>query len=94
MDSDHLAALHAYDEWQTSKQSGAERSFCWDNFLSLSTLQTMEDMRYQFLNVLADIGFVDKSRNQQVIYILYEVGALQKQPQCHNLLVTHCMRCC
>ena len=37
----------------------------------------MEDMRYQFLNVLADIGFVDKSRNQQVIYILYEVGALQ-----------------
>ena len=36
----------------------------------------MEDMRYQFLNVLADIGFVDKSRNQQVIYILYEVGAL------------------
>lgn len=93
--SDHLATLHAYDEWQTSKHSGAERSFCWDNFLSLSTLQSMEDMRYQFLNVLADIGFVDKSRNQQVISMLYEVGALQKQPRCHHkLLVTQCMRCC
>lgn len=60
--SDHIAVLKAFEGWKNAKRSGKERAFCWENFLSPLTLQMMEDMRNQFLNLLSDIGFVDKSR--------------------------------
>ncbi|XP_030443031.2 LOW QUALITY PROTEIN: DExH-box ATP-dependent RNA helicase DExH1 [Syzygium oleosum] len=60
--SDHIALLKAFKGWKEAKQSGKERSFCWENFLSTVTLQMMDDMRMQFLNLLSDIGFVDKSK--------------------------------
>lgn len=64
--SDHIAILKAYDAWQAAKRSGTERSFCWENFLSGSTLQMMEDMRRQFLDLISNIGFIDKSMGPQV----------------------------
>lgn len=64
--SDHIALLKAFDGWQASKREGRERSFCWDNFLSGNTLQMMEDMRRQFMDLLSNIGFLDKSRGLQV----------------------------
>ncbi|XP_041024163.1 DExH-box ATP-dependent RNA helicase DExH1 isoform X1 [Juglans microcarpa x Juglans regia] len=60
--SDHIALLKAFEGWKDAKRNGKERAFCWDNFLSPVTLQMMEDMRMQFLDLLSDIGFVDKSR--------------------------------
>uniref|UniRef100_A0A9I9CWN1 RNA helicase n=1 Tax=Cucumis melo TaxID=3656 RepID=A0A9I9CWN1_CUCME len=60
--SDHVALLKAFEGWKDAKRNGAERSFCWDNFLSPVTLQMMDDMRMQFLDLLSDIGFVNKSR--------------------------------
>lgn len=60
--SDHIALLKAFEGWKDAKRSGNERAFCWENFLSPVTLQMMEDMRNQFLELLSDIGFVDKSR--------------------------------
>ncbi|KAJ7942755.1 putative ATP-dependent RNA helicase [Quillaja saponaria] len=60
--SDHIALLKAFEGWKDAKRYGKDRAFCWDNFLSPVTLQMMEDMRIQFLNLLSDIGFVDKSR--------------------------------
>ncbi|KAI6673971.1 hypothetical protein NL676_001877 [Syzygium grande] len=60
--SDHIALLKAFEGWKEAKRSGKERSFCWENFLSPVTLQMMDDMRMQFLNLLSDIGFVDKSK--------------------------------
>ncbi|KAA8518450.1 hypothetical protein F0562_015924 [Nyssa sinensis] len=60
--SDHIALLKAFDSWKDAKRYGKERAFCWENFLSPVTLQMMEDMRNQFLDLLSDIGFVDKSR--------------------------------
>ncbi|XP_028087894.1 DExH-box ATP-dependent RNA helicase DExH1 isoform X2 [Camellia sinensis] len=60
--SDHIALLKAFDEWKDAKHYGKEKAFCWENFLSPVTLQMMEDMRSQFLDLLSGIGFVDKSR--------------------------------
>ncbi|KAF7147070.1 hypothetical protein RHSIM_Rhsim03G0064000 [Rhododendron simsii] len=60
--SDHIALLKAFEAWKDAKRSGNDRAFCWENFLSPVTLQMMEDMRNQFLDLLSDIGFVDKSR--------------------------------
>ncbi|KAH7854237.1 hypothetical protein Vadar_011602 [Vaccinium darrowii] len=60
--SDHIALLKAFEAWKDAKRSGNDRSLCWENFLSPVTLQMMDDMRSQFLDLLSDIGFVDKSR--------------------------------
>ncbi|XP_008802398.1 DExH-box ATP-dependent RNA helicase DExH1 isoform X2 [Phoenix dactylifera] len=60
--SDHIALLKAFGAWKDAKCSGRERAFCWENFLSPMTLQMMEDMRNQFLDLLSDIGFVNKAR--------------------------------
>nr|DAD48355.1 TPA_asm: hypothetical protein HUJ06_018292 [Nelumbo nucifera] len=59
--SDHIALLKAFEAWKDARNKGRERAFCWDNFLSPMTLQMMEDMRNQFLDLLSDIGFVNKS---------------------------------
>ncbi|XP_010505119.1 PREDICTED: DExH-box ATP-dependent RNA helicase DExH1 isoform X2 [Camelina sativa] len=60
--SDHIALLKAYEGYRDAKRGGNEKDFCWQNFLSPVTLRMMEDMRNQFLDLLSDIGFVDKSR--------------------------------
>ncbi|KAK9122915.1 hypothetical protein Sjap_012517 [Stephania japonica] len=60
--SDHIALLKAYEAWMDAKRNGRDRSFCWENFLSPLTLQMMENMRNQFLDLLSDIGFVNKSK--------------------------------
>ncbi|KAK2968936.1 hypothetical protein RJ640_003623 [Escallonia rubra] len=60
--SDHIALLKAFEGWKQAKRRGKERAFCWENFLSPLTMQMMEDMKNQFLDLLSDIGFVDKSR--------------------------------
>ncbi|CAK9152961.1 unnamed protein product [Ilex paraguariensis] len=60
--SDHIALLKAFEGWKDAKRHGNERAFCWENFLSPVTLQMMEDMRNQFLDLLSDSGFVDRSR--------------------------------
>ncbi|CAK9322974.1 unnamed protein product [Citrullus colocynthis] len=67
--SDHVALLKAFEGWKDAKRNGAERSFCWDNFLSPVTLQMMDDMRMQFLDLLSDIGFVNKSRGPSVSFL-------------------------
>ncbi|CAJ1967277.1 unnamed protein product [Sphenostylis stenocarpa] len=60
--SDHIALLKAFEGWKEAKRRGYEKQFCWDNFLSPVTLRLIDDMRMQFLNLLSDIGFVDKFR--------------------------------
>ncbi|GLT94813.1 hypothetical protein SLE2022_125340 [Rubroshorea leprosula] len=60
--SDHIALLKAFEGYKDAKHSGNERAFCWENFLSSVTLRMIEDMRNQFLDLLSDIGFVDKSK--------------------------------
>ncbi|KAJ8754471.1 hypothetical protein K2173_005632 [Erythroxylum novogranatense] len=60
--SDHIALVKAFEGYKEAKRNRNERAFCWENFLSPVTLKMMEDMRDQFLTLLSDIGFVEKSR--------------------------------
>ncbi|KAI3447410.1 hypothetical protein Pfo_004075 [Paulownia fortunei] len=59
--SDHIALVKAFEGWKDAKDNKKEKAFCWENFLSPVTMQMMEDMRNQFLDLLAGIGFVNKS---------------------------------
>ncbi|PIN10330.1 ATP-dependent RNA helicase A [Handroanthus impetiginosus] len=63
--SDHIALLKAYEGWKDAKRSRKEKTFCWENFLSPVTLQMIADMRFQFLDLLSGIGFVDKSQGPE-----------------------------
>ncbi|KAG9131678.1 hypothetical protein Leryth_009422 [Lithospermum erythrorhizon] len=64
--SDHIAVLKAFEGWKDAKRHGKEKPFCWENYLSPVTLSMMDDMRMQFIDLLSDIGFVDKSRGPNV----------------------------
>lgn len=64
--SDHIAILQAFEGWQMAKRDGRDRQYCWQNYLSSATLSMMEDMRFQFLDLLSDIGFYDHSRGLQL----------------------------
>lgn len=68
--SDHIALVKAFEGYKDAKRNGRERAFCWENFLSPVTLQMMEDMRNQFIDLLSGIGFVDKSRGASVSSVL------------------------
>lgn len=59
--SDHICMLRAFEAWKLAKLGAREVQFCWQKFLSSSSLQMMENMRNQFLDLLTGIGFIDKS---------------------------------
>ncbi|KAH9607253.1 hypothetical protein KSS87_014411 [Heliosperma pusillum] len=64
-DSDHIALLKAYEGWKEARNNRTDRSFCWENFLSSQSLQMIDDMRKQFVDLLSNIGFVDKAKGPQ-----------------------------
>ncbi|GMH22995.1 hypothetical protein Nepgr_024838 [Nepenthes gracilis] len=63
--SDHIALLKAFRGWKDAKHKGEERAFCWQHFLSPMTLQMMDDMQKQFVDLLSDIDFIDKSKGPE-----------------------------
>lgn len=58
--SDHLTVLRAYRRWQeASKRSKyAGKCFADENYLSWKTLETLVEIKNQFLELLISIGFV------------------------------------
>lgn len=58
--SDHLTALKAYKKWlEASKRSSyAGRRFAEDNYLSWKTLNTIIEIKHQYLELLVSNGFV------------------------------------
>ncbi|XP_015438382.1 PREDICTED: putative ATP-dependent RNA helicase DHX57 [Dufourea novaeangliae] len=58
--SDHLTVLKAYKKWlETCARSNyAGQVFANENYLSIRTLYTLADIKYQFLELLVSIGFV------------------------------------
>ena len=81
--SDHLAVLNAFEAWQ---RSGKSRDFCHRHFLSYNTLQMMEEMREQFVSLLADIGFVDKALARDLRRRGYIGGALDAHSNDTNFI--------
>lgn len=64
--SDHIALFNAFKGWKAAKRRGGDRPFCWQNYLSPMTLQMMDDMQKQFIDLLSDIDFVDRSKGLEV----------------------------
>ena len=63
-DSDLLAMLDAYNGWKALSGGYREcNEYCTTNYLSYHTLQQIDQMRGQFLDLLKGIGFVPQSVN-------------------------------
>jgi len=64
--SDHLAVLSAFNQWQELRRrcrsAAEEERWCWDHFVSLPALRTMQDLRAQFAGLLRDAGFVPTAK--------------------------------
>ncbi|KAL3267517.1 hypothetical protein HHI36_011640 [Cryptolaemus montrouzieri] len=58
--SDQMAVLNAYKKWLKAHKTSpiAGRNYANENYLSLKTLISIADVKYQFLELLVDIGFV------------------------------------
>ncbi|XP_043255278.1 putative ATP-dependent RNA helicase DHX57 [Colletes gigas] len=58
--SDHLTILKAYKKWleACARSNYAGHVFANENYLSMRTLYTLADIKYQFLELLVSIGFV------------------------------------
>ncbi|GAQ91802.1 ATP-dependent RNA helicase A [Klebsormidium nitens] len=61
--SDHLAAVAAFEGWRAAGRDGgwrAQQEFCQANFLSRESLQSIEASRADYLENLADLGFIPR----------------------------------
>jgi ATP-dependent RNA helicase DHX36 len=64
-DSDLIAMLRAYEGYKSAQGSGggyrAVQDYCFQNHLSIFTLQQIDLIRGQFLDLLKDIEFVERN---------------------------------
>jgi hypothetical protein len=56
--SDHLGTVNAFEQWSLAEMSRSGRSFSDENFLSGSTLKTIQGLRLQLARGLSEIGGV------------------------------------
>ena len=59
--SDHLTTVNAFSTWRRIRHEHGrnfERQWCRKHFLSLETLETIEDLATQFARQLYEIGFI------------------------------------
>ncbi|KAH8396011.1 hypothetical protein KR222_001821 [Zaprionus bogoriensis] len=93
--SDHLTVLNAYRKWLDVARRGnfaASRNYANENFLSLNTLETIADLKYQYLELLVSIGFVPvnvpRRRKNASDNILELTGHEQNLNGANNRLLT------
>ena len=60
--SDHISYHIAYEAFLKAKASGKAYQFCKEHFLSVSTMYMIGKLRKQFIELLADIGFVSYNK--------------------------------
>jgi ATP-dependent RNA helicase DHX57 len=58
--SDHLTVLNAYRKWKEARKKSryGGQNYAEENYLSVRTLETIGEMKFQFLELLISIGFV------------------------------------
>ena len=56
--SDHAALLNAFTGWRQAERCGQGAAFCWEHFLSNSTLRMAADIREQFRGLLSGAGLL------------------------------------
>ncbi|KAH8273341.1 hypothetical protein KR018_003934 [Drosophila ironensis] len=93
--SDHLTVLNAYRKWLDVAKRGnyaASRNYASEHFLSFNTLETIADLKYQYLELLVSLGFVPvnvpRRRKNACDNILQLTGVEQNQNGDNNRLLT------
>ena len=57
--SDHLMLANVMSEWEEAVKNNHGRDYCWDNFLSETTLRMLDNMKRQFVEHLYNSKFVN-----------------------------------
>eukprot|EP00050_Salpingoeca_kvevrii_P019100 m.82484 g.82484 ORF g.82484 m.82484 type:complete len:1527 (+) comp8262_c0_seq2:687-5267(+) len=67
--SDLLTFVQAFNAWHKLKTQGkgAQYQFCEDNFLSFLTLSQISELRWQYYDVLVDMGFAQRMHESQLV---------------------------
>ena len=60
--SDHLMLANALLDWEDASSAGQSRQFCWEFFLSESTLKMLDNMKRQFAEHLCNLKFLSSNR--------------------------------
>jgi ATP-dependent RNA helicase DHX36 len=60
--SDHLMLANAILDWEAAVSRGDARQFCWENFLSESTLKMLDNMKRQFADHLCQLKFISSAK--------------------------------
>ncbi|CAG9462498.1 unnamed protein product [Pedinophyceae sp. YPF-701] len=56
--SDHVTLVHAFEGWRAAGGYRERSDFCWRNYMRSNTMELMVDLRLQFAELLADVGFL------------------------------------
>ncbi|KAH3823539.1 hypothetical protein DPMN_125346 [Dreissena polymorpha] len=84
--SDHITLVKAYNKWERCRKRGTHRQFCYDNFLSDSTLVMLRKMRDQLAEVLHELGFLrERHINQSEANVYSGNESLVKAIVCAGL---------
>lgn len=59
--SDHLALLWAYEGWENAERDLKGYDYCWENFLSVSSMKGIDALREEFYLLLKETGLVDSN---------------------------------
>ncbi|KMQ97163.1 atp-dependent rna helicase dhx57-like protein [Lasius niger] len=80
-ESDQLTVLNAYKKWLAacSRSAYAGQVFADKNYLSMQTLRTLADIKYQFLELLVSIGFasIDLPKRRPKIDNILEITGIE-----------------
>lgn len=79
--SDQLTILKAYKKWfeACSRSNNAGQTFANENYLSVRTLHTLADIKYQFLELLVSFGFIpiDLPKRQPSVDKILEITGFE-----------------
>ncbi len=64
--SDHLMLANVILDWEDARERGRSRDFCWEYFLSESTLKMLDNMKRQFAEHLHKLQFLDSANYKAV----------------------------
>ncbi|XP_074654331.1 ATP-dependent DNA/RNA helicase DHX36-like isoform X2 [Tubulanus polymorphus] len=66
--SDHILLVNAFKQWERAKFEGRARNFCWDHYMSSSTLEMLKKMKRQFADLLQELGFIESNHSQANVF--------------------------
>lgn len=98
--SDHLTVLKAYKKWLevNNRSKYAGKVYADENYLSWKTLETIIELKHQYLELLVDCGFVpadlrSRRRNYQLKDNISELSGLEMNVNGENYRLLGAMLC-